>query len=210
MGERVRRKSLATAQAVVDAARDLLAEGGAAEAALEAVARRADVAVQTIYNRVGGRTALLQAVAERALAANRAYMDPAYAEGGPVLERLRRVTVAYVTFAVERPYEFQLLAFPQPGAPTEGAVEELVALQNGKLAALLREGVADGTLDPDLDPDVVATVLWRMVDGVIGLAFRPDGLRVDVDDLPALLGAAGAVLERGLVAGPPYAPGRGD
>ncbi len=34
---------------------------------LAAVAERADVAVQTIYNRVGGRDAVLMAVAERAL-----------------------------------------------------------------------------------------------------------------------------------------------
>ncbi len=75
--------------AIISAAEALLAEGGERAVTIESVAARADVAVQTIYNRVGGRSALLIAVAERALERNREYMDAAYAAPGTPLERLR-------------------------------------------------------------------------------------------------------------------------
>jgi AcrR family transcriptional regulator len=197
---RADRRSEATARAVVDAAAALLAEGGPHAVTLAAVAERADVAVQTIYNRVGGRDAVLMAVAERALTANRSYLDAAHASTGTVAERLRRVAEAYVTFAIERPHEFRLLAFPPPDAPARREVVALVREQNGRLARLIREGVEDGTVAPGLDPEVAAIALWRMWDGVVSLAFRPDDLRVAPDDLFALLLTVGAVMERGLLA----------
>lgn len=43
----------------------------------EAVADRADVVIQTIYNRVAWRSALLAAVAEQVMQENRVYMDAA-------------------------------------------------------------------------------------------------------------------------------------
>jgi AcrR family transcriptional regulator len=64
---RTQRKAKATRLSILEAAETLLAEGGRDAVTLEAVATRADVAVQTLYNRVGGLSALLIAVAERAL-----------------------------------------------------------------------------------------------------------------------------------------------
>jgi AcrR family transcriptional regulator len=200
METRTRRRSRATARAVVDAAADLLAEGGPPAVTLAAVAERADVAVQTVYNRVGGRDAVLMAVAERALSAQRASLDAAYASTGTVADRLRRVAEAYVTFAIERPHEFRLIAFPPQDAPARQAVVALVREQNSRLARLLREGVDDGTVAQGLDPEVAAIALWRLWDGVVSLAFRPDDLRVAPGDLLALLLTVGAVMERGLLA----------
>lgn len=79
---RATRRAAATRAAIVEAAEELLAEGGPSALTLEAVAERADVAMQTVYNRVGGRSAVLIAVAERALEDNRQYMDAAYATPG--------------------------------------------------------------------------------------------------------------------------------
>ena len=79
---RTARRAAATYRAIVDAAENVVLESGADALTLEAVADRADVAVQTIYNRVGGRSAVLIAVAERALEQNRQYMDAAYAAPG--------------------------------------------------------------------------------------------------------------------------------
>ena len=79
---RTARRAAATREAIIDAAQALLTEGGPAALMLDAVAERADIAVQTIYNRIGGRSALLIAVAERALEENRSYMDAAYAAPG--------------------------------------------------------------------------------------------------------------------------------
>jgi len=208
MGTRTQRRARATEQSIVEAARDLLAAGGGAAVTLEAVASRADVAVQTVYNRVGGRNAVLMAVARHALDTNRQYLDAPYASSGTVAERLRRVAEAYAHFALERPAEFQLLAFPPAGVPDADA-ERIVALvreQNGKLARLVAEGVADGTLDPELDPEVTATALWRMWDGVLSLASRPDDLQLPPERMPALLLTAGRLMQTGLLRRPPEGP----
>ena len=75
---RQERKRIATRETIVDAAERLLEEGGPDAVTLPAVSNLADVALQTIYNRVGGRNAVLLAVAERAYAANRVYADQLY------------------------------------------------------------------------------------------------------------------------------------
>ena len=58
----------ATRQRVLDAARALLLSRGYGGATIEAIARRAGVSVQTIYNTVGGKAAVLKAVYDTMLA----------------------------------------------------------------------------------------------------------------------------------------------
>lgn len=195
---RTARRAAATRESIVDAAQALLTDGGPAALALEAVAQRADVAVQTIYNRVGGRSALLIAVAERALEENRAYMDAAYAAPGAPRERVLRAAAAYARFAAERPHQFRLLADPPEEPEALERVAELIEEQNTKLAAALREGVAEGGLNPALDPDLTASALWAMMNGLLGLAWRADRLRADPQRLSALWETAVAVLLDGL------------
>ncbi|MCK0515666.1 TetR/AcrR family transcriptional regulator [Williamsia sp. DF01-3] len=179
------RKNAATREAIIDAAEELLRSGGPSAVTLPTIAERADVALQTIYNRVGSRDAVLLAVAERAFAANRIYMDEAYNTGGTPRERILAAGNAYIRFATERPHEFRLLLDPPelPG-PTE-AIADLTDEQNGKLAAALRAGIADGSVRPDLNPDQTAKLLWAMLNGVLALTWRTDRTRIDPDDLLA-------------------------
>lgn len=195
---RTQRRAAANRETVITAAREIVAAHGTDALTLEAVAERADVAVQTIYNRVGGRSALLTAVAERAMEENRVYMDAAYAADGSVEERLRRAAAEYVRFARERPHEFRILADP-PDEPQ--ALERIVALtreQNGKLAAILRDSIATGTGRADLDPDRVATALWASLNGLLSLAWRTDSLRADDAELDALVATFAATVADGL------------
>jgi AcrR family transcriptional regulator len=195
---RTARRAAATREAIIDAAQALLTEGGPAALMLDAVAERADVAVQTIYNRIGGRSALLIAVAERALEENRAYMDAVYAAPGGPQERIVQAAAAYARFAAERPHQFRLLADPPEEPEALERVAELVEEQNAKLAAALREGIAEGSLNPALDPELTATALWAMMNGLLGLAWRADRLRAEPQRLSALLDTAITVLLNGL------------
>jgi AcrR family transcriptional regulator len=195
---RTARRAAATREAIIDAAQALLTEGGPAALMLDAVAERADIAVQTIYNRIGGRSALLIAVAERALEENRAYMDAAYAAPGGPQERILQAAAAYARFAAERPHQFRLLADPPEEPEALERVAELVEEQNAKLAAALREGIAEGSLNPALDPELTATALWAMMNGLLGLAWRADRLRAEPQRLSALLDTAITVLLNGL------------
>src|ERR671923_2451142 len=156
------RKTAATREAIVDAAQALLDDGGPAALTIPAVSERADVAVQTIYNRVGGRDALLLAVAERALEANRVYMDEAYAAPGTPIEPIQRAAAAYARFAAERPHQFRLMADPPNEPEAVERIADLIQEQNSKLADAIRDGITQGIIRPDIDPDLTARALWAM------------------------------------------------
>lgn len=171
---RTARRAAANRETILDAAEALLVAGGLGAVTVEAVAERADVAIQTVYNRVGRRPEVLVAVAERAVAENRRYLAPAFESAGSPLERLTAVARAYVAFARERPHQFELLNRP----PDEPDALERIAIkvdeQVAKLADIIAAGVADGTFVSGVKPAVAATALWAMMEGVLVLGWRPD------------------------------------
>lgn len=195
---RTQRKAKATRLSILEAAETLLAEGGREAVTLEAVATRADVAVQTLYNRVGGLSALLIAVAERALEENRQYMDAAYASPGGVEDRLYAVAAAYTNFAKERPHQFRILVEPpnEPEALTR--IANLIREQNAKLGALIRLGIDEAVIDGGFDPERTSTALWTMMNGVLSLMWRTDSLRADSAQIDAMFGTVTKILTDGL------------
>ncbi|WP_062986220.1 TetR/AcrR family transcriptional regulator [Nocardia anaemiae] len=195
---RTARRVSATQQAIVDAAESLVLAHGADALTLDAVAERADVAVQTIYNRIGGRSALLIAVAERALEQNRQYMDDAYAAPGSPRARILRAAEAYARFAAERPHQFRLLIDPPNEPRALARVADLIEEQNTKLAAALSDGLADGTIDPNLDPELSSTALWAAMNGVLALNWRADRLRADGHRMRLLVATVIGLLDRGI------------
>jgi AcrR family transcriptional regulator len=202
---RTQRKTETMRRTLVEHAEALLIGGGAAAVTAEEVARRADVSLQTVYNRVGGKNELLLAVAERAMEETRAYVDAAYNGIGSPKERALRIFEAYVRFAYERPHQFRILVHP-PEIPE--AISSLAAMAHAQVANLvtiLRDGKASGWLDPALDAESTAYVLWTMMDGVLSLALRTDGLRPDTISPQALIKAAWNLVEFGASRrAPPY------
>jgi AcrR family transcriptional regulator len=196
---RSERKTAANREAIIDAAQALLDEGGLAALTIPAVSERADVAVQTIYNRIGSRDALLLAVAQRALEANRVYMDEAYAAPGTPLERIQRAATAYAQFAAERPAQFRLLADPPNEPDAVEPIAKLIQRQNQELASAIREGISSGCIRADIDPDRTATTLWATCNGILALAWRNDALRTDPNTLLPLLST---IIEDGIAAPP--------
>lgn len=199
MATRTQRKTQATTDAILDAAQRLMSEKGSGYVTLEAISESADVAIQTIYNRVGGKDAVLRAVASRALAANRDYVAASFTEEGTALDRIRRVSSAYVRFARECPHEFTLLAWPPAGVGAEGNDFDGFASQIDKLSNLITVGIEEGEFDPRLDPELTAITLWRLYDGVLSLALRTDRLPSSADDAPGLLNTVDLILENALL-----------
>lgn len=195
---RGQRKAEANRRAVVDAAREIVANSGADALTLEAVAERADVAVQTIYNRVGGRSALLTAVAEQALEESRVYMDAAYDIPGTPEERIRLAAEAYARFARERPHEFRILVEPPDEPSAIDRIVELTRTQNAKLAAAIRDGITAGDLRKDLNPDDLAAVFLATINGLLSLSWRPGELGVTDKELDQLLATYVATVTDGL------------
>lgn len=207
MTTRTQRRAEANRRLIVDVAREIIATRGEGALTLEAVADRADVAVQTIYNRVGGRSALLLAVAEQAMEESRAYMDAAYTSEGTAEERIRRAAIAYARFGRERPHEFRILVEPPDEPEAVAGIVELTAEQNGKLVEAVREAIATGEARPDLDPDDLAKVLSATLNGLVALAWRPGALRESPEDLERLMAIYMAVVADGLRTRAPNSPG---
>lgn len=195
---RTQRRAAANRQSVIDAAREIVATEGTNALTLEAVADRADVAIATIYNRVGNRASLLMAVAEQAMEESRAYMDRAYAAEGTAEERLLSVATTWTRFARERPHEFRILVEPADEPDAVARLAELTRTQNAKLAEVISAGMATGAVRPDLDADRLATALYASLNGILALAWRPGELRYEVEDLDQLIAAFLAVAADGL------------
>lgn len=193
---RTTRRSEALRTRIIDTACALVTERGAEGLTIEGVAARADVAVQTVYNRVGGRLELLAAAAERALAADRAHMDTAYAASGTPTQRIEAASAAYIRFAVENPHEFRLLADPPADPGVRQRIQALVNEQNAKLASALSDGIADGSVRPALVPDAAATALWSMMNGL--LAHRIATASDQASDAEAIVAAALDILRHGI------------
>ena len=195
---RTERKKAEMRRNIVEVAAQLLARHGIEGLSAEAVAKEADVALQTVYNRVGGKPALLKAVTELAIAENRRYMDVAYAQEGEPMARLERAANAYADFAFSHPHLFLLLNAP----PDDEATQQLVALkdiQNGKAIQAYREGVERGELRSDLPPEEAITVLWAMINGVLTLALQPGAHRLPEDGREGILRVTTSILKQGLV-----------
>jgi AcrR family transcriptional regulator len=184
---------------IIEVAAAIVVEKGAAALTTEEVARRADVSVQTVYNRVGGQPALLIAITELALEENRGFMDAAYAGRGTPAERIERAGLAYASFALQRPHAFSVLLNPPDEAAAMGRVTRLIHEQNGKLAAALRDGQQAGGGRTDLDPDCTATVLWAMMNGILNLATRTDALHLEGREMASVIETAMAIIRSGLI-----------
>lgn len=183
---------------LVDVAESLLFEGGAPAVTAELVAQRADVSLQTVYNRIGGQQALLVAVAERALEQTREFMQSAYDGDGSVDERLRRVGETYIRLAFDRPQAFKIFANPPEDPESIERIAALATEQHERLTELLREGIDAGEVAADLHPESAATALWGMLNGMLSVALRTDAMRPETVAPDSLVAAAVAIIETGL------------
>jgi AcrR family transcriptional regulator len=196
---RTQRRTADMRRKIIDVAAAIVAEQGAAALSTEEVARRADVSVQTVYNRVGGQPALLIAITELALEENRGFMDAAYASHGTPTERVERAGLAYASFALQRPHAFAVLLNPPDEPEAMSRVASLIREQNGKLAAALRDAQHAAMGRVDVDPERTATALWAMMNGVLNLATRTDALRLGDSEKAAFIDTAMAIIRSGLL-----------
>ncbi|PZR32828.1 TetR/AcrR family transcriptional regulator [Caulobacter segnis] len=196
---RTQRRAALMRETLVDVAEALLIEGGPAAVTAEEVAHRADVSLQTVYNRVGGKPALLVAIAERVIKENRAYVDAAYNCEGTAEEKLRRASVAYIRFALEKPDKFRILANPPDEAGAQQLFSEIADRHLQQLAEVIEGGIGDNTLSDHLDPRSSAVALWGLLNGVLVMALRMrqvDGRPISAEDMIA---SALRILEFGIL-----------
>jgi AcrR family transcriptional regulator len=193
-----RQRRAGTELAILDATRELLAEGGVRDLTIEGVAARAGVAKTTIYRRWRSKQELALAVLIDMIDRMAAVPD---------LGDTRSEMVAFVDRAV------QVFGSTLMGRVMQGIVSDLaadgdlaeafraraVALRQAEGRALVERGVERGELRPGTDPELVHELLFGPVYYRLFLSGRPldPGLaeRV-VDPVMAAFAPAGAPLSR--------------
>lgn len=198
------RRKARTRARILDAAEQFFAVDPES-ATIARIAESADVAVATVYQHFAGKDDLHLGVVERALEQNERQMLAAYTSELDPVPKLIDAAGAYLRFYLESPHLFRVIALRQ-GLLTEESADSPVAVMmaervermNEALVGVLTDGVADGSLRAVVPLDT-ARFLWGTLNGVIGLALRPDRLRLGESEMRAALAQGLEVLLDGLV-----------
>jgi AcrR family transcriptional regulator len=134
-------------RALVEAALELVGEGGVEAVSVREAARRSGVSPGAPFRHFQSRTALITAVAEEAQRRFRAEIAAAIAKvpGGDPLARFRAIGVAYLRWAMRNPAHFEVISngkyFDHDGAAELSRDNaEIIAMTEAALAEAFAQG----------------------------------------------------------------------
>lgn len=167
------RRAAETEAAILDSAREILAEDGFDALSMRAVAARVGLSATALYNYFDNKQALVDRVVARGFRRFESYLWAAL-EGVPPggLARMRALGAAYLRFARENEQYFKIMFTIQPEDPRE--IEEL---PGGGGYRILKESVEKAMAAGEIleaDPDLVALYLWSCVHGLATLSLACD------------------------------------
>jgi AcrR family transcriptional regulator len=170
---------------IVRVARDLIAQGGYAEARVAAVAERAGVATGTVYRYFPSKAELFAEVFRRASQREvDAMAEATRADGRPAAERAATAAEMWARRALRA----RRLAYSLLAEPVDPLVEaERLAFRRAYrdvIAALIADGVAAGEL-PRQDPEITAAALVGALGEALVGPLSPAGGEADPDVLVA-------------------------
>ena len=149
---------------IVDAAHDLLREGGVDTLSSRAIARRADVSLTTLYNLLGSKDAVLIAVYDDDLARFEALV-----RARPSRDALARIfdaiEVAITLYAADPDFYRAILWRRAPGDQLDPAVRRP---RGAFWEALVRRAQAEGALRGDADVAALGRMLVYLYGGALG------------------------------------------
>jgi AcrR family transcriptional regulator len=168
-------RGAATRARLLDAAMELIGEGGYGSASVVAIAERAGVSAGALYRHFPSKidlfSELFREVAERELEA----MQTAGAESGTYLERLDAVLTTYATRALESPRLNWALVYEPVDPRLDADRLRSRTRYRESMAALIRAAIAAGEL-PDQDPDTsAAAVVGAMAESLLSPTSRAGG-----------------------------------
>ena len=174
---RTEARKAATREAIVGAALAQVTAGGYASAGVHVVARRAGVAVGTVYRHFPSKGELFAEVFRRAAEPELdVVIEVSAAEGRSAAERIAVAVEAFSRRALAGP----VLAYAQIAEPVDPAVEsERLRLRTGyrdAFARVLDDGVAAGELRPHDTRTVAAALVGALGEALVGpLSARAKG-----------------------------------
>ena len=153
---------------LLEHARAVYLEGGAAHFSLREVARRVGVSAAAVYRHFNGKAALLAAVCEEGFRTFSSYLLRALAERTP-MARLRASGDFYCRFALENPHDYRVIfmsSVEDLGLSETSPRESSPTFQF--LVDRVHECVAAGVLVPG-DAEEMAATIWAHVHGLASL-----------------------------------------
>ena len=175
MGSKERREKerTETRERILEVARELFVDKGVDAVTMREIARRIDYTPTAIYHHYKDKDALITELCGRDfLSLARLFLKIGRTED-PV-ERLRRIGLAYLDFALEHSGQYRFM-FMTPKPPTDPTAAGLTVNNPEEDAyAFLRqaiaEGITAGRYRPEyIDADQVAQIMWAGVHGVAAL-----------------------------------------
>ena len=198
------RRKARTVAAILDAAEHLFLEHGFHSTTVEEIAARADVSVGSIYVHFKSKEGLYLALIERALDVEERYMEEAFKPTLSLGQQLFAAGSAYLRFYFENPGYFRILVFPHIDARPEDSLPfaaqrlaERAEAQVRRVAGIIELSVKTGNARP-VDPYRAAKFMWGAWSGVIALNLRPDRMRLDDDELRAVLEEGRLMIAEGI------------
>jgi TetR/AcrR family transcriptional regulator len=206
MPTRTERRKARTLQAILQAAERKFLEQGFHETTVEQIAEAADVSVGSIYVHFESKEGLYLALLERALEVEERYMAAAFKPTLSLGQQLFAAGEAYLRFYHDHPGYFRMLVFPHTDARPEETLPsaaqrlaERAEAQVRRVAQIIELAVKTGAARP-VDPYRAAKFMWGAWSGVIALNLRPDRLRLDDEELSAVLEQGRRMLAEGMAA----------
>jgi AcrR family transcriptional regulator len=166
---RTEARKAATRERIVGAALDQVAEGGYSSASVQVVARRAGVAVGTVYRHFPSKADLFAEVFRRASQRELDVVtEVAAPDGRPAPERVAAAVEAFCRRALAGP----VLAYSLIAEPVDPSVEsERLRLRRGyrdAFAAVLQDGIDEGVLEPHAADTVAAALVGALGEALVG------------------------------------------
>jgi AcrR family transcriptional regulator len=164
---------------ILDAARELFVSQGVEAVTMRKIAEKIEYTATALYNHFADKETLLLAVCDEDFLKLRRSFERIARVADPV-ERLRRLGLAYVGFALEYPSHYRLMFM----TPHPKAVPERSGIERGNpdqdayafLRATVAEALASGRFRDEFDDaDLLAQAIWSAVHGVVALQLTKGG-----------------------------------
>ena len=157
---------MGTREKLIDAAAELLDEGGETAVTLRAVALAVGVSHNAPYRHFADRSALLAGVAERDLRAFTHRFETIGLSDEPPIDKLKSALASFVTYGEAHPARYRLL-FSDPDVASRGGQLEAAALQTFKaFANFVHEAQSAGQL-PRVPTPQLTGLIYATVHGLL-------------------------------------------
>jgi AcrR family transcriptional regulator len=157
-------------QDILQAAREIIAEEGAAALSIRGIARRIGYSASALYEYYAGKEEIARALFTFGFERLAAVMEAAERAHADPRERIRAMGVAYRQFALAHPQEYSIM-FSRPIPEFTPNDTDLNVIASRAFAPLQR-AYADGISASELrrmDPRTAATIAWAFIHGMSSL-----------------------------------------